>query len=139
MTASKQPQHCDHECVCGRFQQTACVHMKPCPAGSDIYENCDHDTRASHSSQPVPDALSKENITISAVCGYEAGLEAGAKAERERVLKEAIQRIDENVGAMEDSVVEMQNLRTINHTMNKIESFREIIGILESLRGGEQR
>ena len=37
-------------------------------------------------SQPVPDALSKENITISAVCGYEAGLEAGAKAERERVL-----------------------------------------------------
>ena len=61
-----------------------------------------------------------------------------AKAEREQVLRELTQRLDENIGSMEDCVVEMKNLRNINHTMNKIETFREVIGIAESLRAQHQ-
>ena len=49
--------HCGHECVCGRFQQTACVHNAPCPAGSDIYEPCEHETRTRPASAPDADIL----------------------------------------------------------------------------------
>ena len=38
--------------------------------------------------------LSKENITVSTVYGYEAGLEDGAMQERERVLNERIRDIE---------------------------------------------
>ena len=51
------------------------------------------------------------------------------------LLDEAITVIDHQIGATEDCVVEMKNLRTVNHTMNKIESIRAAIEILQSLRG----
>ncbi len=46
-------EHCNHECTCGRYLGTALPYKKPCPAGTDIYDNCTHDTR----SRPDPLAL----------------------------------------------------------------------------------
>ena len=86
---------------------------------------------ASHSSQTVPDALSKENITISAVCGYEAGLEAGAKAERERVL-DLIRTTDG--GACPYELCRSGNGHDGLNCRDCLVKWIE-----ESLRGGEQR
>jgi len=72
----------------------------------------------------------------------EEATNAATIAERDRLLEELIKRFDEYVGSMEDCVVEMQDTKIINHTMNKIESFREVIGIIESLHkssGDEQK
>ena len=50
MTPARQPQHCDHECVCmGYCNRYASLVNEPCPK-----HPCQYDTRATHTSPPAP-------------------------------------------------------------------------------------
>lgn len=64
---SKQPQHCEHECVCPDYLESS---KNPCDgvavAGGKSC-NCPHDTRT-HSSAPAPDANNLQTFPFSAVC-----------------------------------------------------------------------
>jgi hypothetical protein len=85
---------------------------------------------ASHSSA-VPasnDPLSKENLSISAVCGYEAGLKEGAKQERERTVDDIMRYLAEH--GVEKRP---EGYFVVSGTF----SLGGFIKHLESLRGGE--
>jgi hypothetical protein len=81
---------------------------------------------ATHTSPPEPSTV-VEDITFEGAAIVQSARKDAAKAARETVLRELTQRLDENIGSMEDCVVEM-----------KIETFREVIGIVESLRAQRQ-
>jgi hypothetical protein len=72
--------------------------------------------------QPISNPLSKENITISTVIGYEAGLIDGATQERERVLN----ILDENC----------MNARNCDKLPEVNFAHREMMEWIQSLRKG---
>ena len=98
---ARQPQHCEHECVCGRFGISAIPFSFPCPANiNKDYDDCEHDTRTS---TPAPESLCEGCTAEDEMCGkvpsecysrYQENIEKAkahdaqvAKAERERVLE----------------------------------------------------
>ena len=100
-TPARQPQHCEHECVCGRFGISAIPFSFPCPANiNKDYDDCEHDTRTS---TPAPESLCEGCTAEDEMCGkvpsecysrYQENIEKAkahdaqvAKSEREQVLE----------------------------------------------------
>jgi hypothetical protein len=99
MTPARQPQHCEHECVCGRFGISAIPFSFPCPANiNKDYDDCEHDTRPA---PLAPESLCEGFTAEDEMCGkvpsecysrYQENIEKAkahdaqvAKSERERV------------------------------------------------------
>ena len=112
-----------------------CIHSGLCRLGAPADEDCYGEFGISCPCYSRPHSSPCETPEL---CSLLREQKAKARKAREQVLRELTQRLDENIGSMEDCVVEMKNLRNINHTMNKIETFREVIGIAESLRAQQQ-
>jgi hypothetical protein len=96
--ATNPPQHCDHECVCmGYANRSEMFKDEPCtkpkckhrpPSITPTNPNKEHWKKKIDrlSGGYIPAApenpLSKENITMSSLLGYEAGLEEGKRQAR---------------------------------------------------------
>lgn len=101
---ARQPQHCDHECVCMGMPNFYEVDE------SCTKDKCKHDTRT-HSSQPVPEVSAVDRFNRAMISGQtiskevDVGISFSAqeltkrdaairKAERERVLDELVKKVD---------------------------------------------
>ena len=92
MTApARQPQQCEHECVCEDYH---IVMDEEDPKHCNIAK-CVHDTRP-HTSPPTLESIGYDKHSASYIRGYKDG----AKAAREQVLDEAIAPLRELKGYM---------------------------------------
>jgi len=119
----QQPEPCIHSGLC-RFSKNEdgdCF-------GNDYELPCRFYLSRPRPLPAAPDPLSKENITISALYGYEAGFEEGKRQVRADVLKELIEDVKKEIKDNErfenESYSEMLRNADRRHLLKKYESLR---------------
>jgi len=158
MTPARQPQHCDHECVCMGMPNFYEVDE------SCTKDKCKHDTRTTHSSQPVPDSTTlmqmaetewhnrEERFGLHDAISWTTGWMAGylttnkpdwskehdttiRKSERERVLDEVIHDVERMIDAEQERTVDGEYTKD---GITKLGILAYVSEHFKSLRGGEQ-
>jgi len=144
MTPDRQPQHCDHECVCmGYCNRNEMYDDLPCKKTA-----CEYDTRPHTPAAPAtePDIIIPPKCSCSSYTSCDECMEGArervmhikqeaAKAERERVVNREITALSNQIGAL-------QSLEPEFGSENEVEIrvlSRWRMRLQESLRGGEQR
>ena len=131
-TPARQPQHCEHECMCSLYGVECWYGREPCDMKGVLIKPCIHDTRkATHTSPPAPvsglDKWTYEEVMQEISDAFDRGVLVGeeveAKAAREQVAKELDTALNM---AGEDKDYQLYNMKEV------LRSLRQ-----HSERGGE--